>query len=209
MSDSHEERLLLAMLARFEAEGLACYHEHAPHLATDAKSTLLDRLRDEGADDDELSGSELWGPVGSVLRTARSSGPTETLFVQGLLLEILGCTIYTAAAKAPMISDTGKQLAAQAIPACRAVVAMATTALVETVGTGEPAFVEFADATHDVIAALDPIGEPVDAVFGERFDIRYSELIGDFTADLVAVCADLDMPRRKVLAHLAGASMGF
>ena len=209
MNPSFEERLLLAVVVRFESEGLANYRSHAPNLETEPKRRLIADLGALAAGADELAGSALAAPVAALLAAAESSDTTETLCVQGMVLETLGHTIYAAAAGADGVSQQAGQLARRAMPLCREVTGLAVAAFGAEIKESDSRFAEFSGATHDVLAALDAMAEPVDAVFGERFDIRFSELVGDFTADLVSVCGDLEMPRRKILAHLAGASMGF
>ncbi len=66
----------------------------------------------------------------------------------------------------------------------------------------------FADTSEHVLAALDALAEPVDEVFGERFGLRFADVMGEFAAGLVTACTALGMQRRKVVAHLAGACMG-
>jgi uncharacterized protein YfiM (DUF2279 family) len=59
-----------------------------------------------------------------------------------------------------------------------------------------------------VLGALDGLADPVDRVFGERFGLRFADVMGEFTADLISTCTALGMQRRKVVAQLAGAAMG-
>ena len=66
----------------------------------------------------------------------------------------------------------------------------------------------FAAVSYDVLSALDGLTDPVDRVFGERFGLRFADVMGEFTADLIGACTTLGMQRRKVVAHLAGAAMG-
>jgi hypothetical protein len=79
----------------------------------------------------------------------------------------------------------------------------------ERVGEGEAAFEAFSAATHDVLSAVDELAEPVDDIFAEPFGVRYADVLGDCTAELLTTCQALGMPRRKVAGHLASASMGF
>jgi uncharacterized protein YfiM (DUF2279 family) len=67
----------------------------------------------------------------------------------------------------------------------------------------------FAEESHEVLGAMDALAEPVDEVFGQHFGLRFADVMGEFVADLIGACTALGMQRRKVVAHLAGASMGF
>ena len=67
----------------------------------------------------------------------------------------------------------------------------------------------FTAASHEVLSALDELSEPVDRIFGNRIEASFAELMGEFTADLLEACVGLGMERRRVIGHLASASMGF
>jgi hypothetical protein len=206
---SHEERLLWSLLRRFERDTYGRYEAHLPALATPAKQQLIARMDTLVGSDDPLDGSDLAEPVAAVLASARSDDAASTLLVQGLVLERLGEEIYRAAERSTGIGDASRALATEARKACEVVAAAALHRIPGQVGTGNGAYVAFADATHDILFALDGLSEPVDRIFGARYDIRFADLMGEFTADLLAACGALEMPRRKVIAHLAGASMGF
>jgi hypothetical protein len=206
--DSAEE-LLWTVLRRFETDTMALYREHVPELALPAKSDLIERLRERAPSDVSLNASALAGPVEKVLVAARSEDAEETLFTQGILLELLGGAIYRAAAVSDQLREASRELAERGRGVCRASVAEAVRMITERIGEGDPAFEAFSAATHDVLAAVDALAEPVDRAFAEPFGVRYSDVLGECTADLVCTCQSLGMPRRKVAGHLAGASMGF
>jgi uncharacterized protein YfiM (DUF2279 family) len=84
----------------------------------------------------------------------------------------------------------------------------ASTEIAERVGTHEQLYAVFADVSQEVMAALDALAEPVDEVFGERFGLRFADVMGELAAGLITACTALGMQRRKVVAHLAGACMG-
>jgi hypothetical protein len=203
-----EEQLLWALLHRFETDTLQRYHAHVPALVTPAKEDLLAQLLPRAASDQALEASPLATSTRAVLKNASSGDHDSTVFVQGLVLELLGRTIYAATAEVSRLSLESRSLAERGRDACAAVSEAAVRRCREHIGTGENAFIAFAGKTHEVVGALDALGEPVELTFGERYGIRFAELMGDFTADLVASCLALEMPRRKVIGHLAGASMG-
>ena len=45
-------------------------------------------------------------------------------------------------------------------------------------------------------------------MFGERFGLTFSELLGEFTSELLPACVDLGMNRRMLICRLAGVFMG-
>jgi uncharacterized protein YfiM (DUF2279 family) len=147
--------------------------------------------------------------VATLLACAQSGDESATLVVQGLVLEHLAQAIYRIVRDTPRdVSADSRRLAAEGLAASEAVWAAAARRLPECVGSGEAAYAAFVGASHDVLAALDGLADPVDRVFGERFGLAFADVMGEFTADLVGACTGLGMQRRKVVAHLAGAAMG-
>lgn len=202
------ELLLWALMHKFERLALARYTTHAPGLATDSKRGFVARLDALAADEASLAASELAGPVEKLLARARGADEVSALIVQGLVLEHLGHAIYRIAEGADRASTASRNLAAVGRAASSSVTAAASARIAERVGTHEELFRVFAELSYDVVAALDALVEPVDHVFGERFGLRFVDVLGEFTADLIVACTALGMQRRKVVAHLTGACMG-
>ena len=86
--------------------------------------------------------------------------------------------------------------------------AAAPSQFAEHIGREQELYVVFAEVSHDVLGAMDAVGEPVDQIFGEDFGLHFADVMGEFTADLIGTCTALGMQRRKVVAQLAGACMG-
>jgi hypothetical protein len=84
----------------------------------------------------------------------------------------------------------------------------AAAEIAERVGTHERLYVVFVEESEDVMGLLDALAEPVDTIFGERFGLRFADVMGEFAAGLITACTGLGMQRRKVVGHLAGACMG-
>jgi hypothetical protein len=202
------ELLLWALMRRFERLALERYAAHSPTLATPEKRSFVARLDALPADEQALSASELGRPVEELLVHARSADEVATLIVQGLVLEQLGRAIYRVAEGTDRANDATRALAAQGGIASASVTAATSARVAECVGTGEKLYAVFAERSHDVIAALDALAEPVDRVFGERFGLRFADVMGEFAAELITACTALGMQRRKIVAHLAGACMG-
>ncbi|HWP65060.1 MAG TPA: hypothetical protein VNO26_03995 [Candidatus Limnocylindria bacterium] len=205
-----DERFFWALMRRFETLAVDRYAALAPALLLDEKVRFVERLAADGADPAALAASPLEKPSGELLaRAQQSRDEAATLLVQGIVLECLGQAIYRlVAGRTEGVSEASRQRAAEGLAASAAVTAAAGARIAERLGTGEPLYARFADVTYDVVAALDPLADPVDCVFGRRFGLRFADVMGEFTADLVGVCTGLGMQRRKVVAHLTGAAMG-
>ena len=206
--DDAAERLLWALMARFERLALERYAAHAPALATVEKARFVDRLAGACADPGTLAASPFAAPVDALLSRAQSADEASVLIVQGLVLEHLGQAIYRIATGTERASAATRALAAEGLAASRGVTAAASARIAQVIGTGDTLYAVFVERSHDVVGALDALADPVDAVFGERFGLRFGDVMGEFVADLTTACTALGMQRRKVVAHLAGACMG-
>ena len=206
-----DELLLWALMARFERLALDRYVALAPALAdagAGAKRAWVARLDALPTDAAALAASPLAPPTDALLARAQSADETAVLLVQGLVLEHLGQAIYRVAEGTERASDASRSLARDGLAASRAVTAAAARRTADAVGSGEDLYRTFTDHTHEVLGALDALADPVDAVFGARFGLRFADVMGEFVADLVAAGTALGMQRRKIVAHLAGACMG-
>jgi hypothetical protein len=137
----------------------------------------------------------------------RRGDDVSVLVVQGLVLEPLRRAVYARLEQASGVSAHCRTLAAQL-----GRVSEAAASTVPGLFAGRVAapsrFTCFVEASNEVLHRLDALGEGVDRVFGDRFQLRFSDVVGEYVSDLVPTCTRLGMERRKVLAHLAGALMG-
>jgi hypothetical protein len=202
------ELLLWVLMHKFERLALERYTAHAPALATAEKRSFVTRLDAFATDETALAASALATPVDELLAHARSTDTVSALIVQGLVLEHLGQAIYSVAKDAGRVSRTSHVLAAAGLAASVAVTTEASAQIAERVGTHERLYPVFAEVSQEVIAALDALAEPVDEIFGDRFGLRFADVMGEFAAGLISACTALGMQRRKVVGHLAGACMG-
>jgi hypothetical protein len=206
------ERLLWAVPAKLESLALRQYRAHVPEMATPAKAAVVARLTaglgGEAGADDALAGSELAAPVAAVLEAAAGTSAAATLMRQGVVLERLGQAIYAVLRDNPAAGEATRKLAADAHAACEEAVASAAAALEKSGGGGDKLFDLFAAHTHGLFSSLDSLGDPVDRAFGDRFGLRFADLLGDFTSELTMGCVDLGMSRRKIVCHLTAAMMG-
>jgi hypothetical protein len=208
MESDAQEPLFWTLMHRFEAHALACYLRHVPRLATADKAAVVDMAAAAATAREQLAAGDLAPRIDALFACVPGDDRTATLLVQGLVLEQLGQAIYRIAEGAERASAPTRSLARAGREASEEVTRLALECIASDVGTGESLYVVFADLTYDALGALDALSEPVDRVFGERFGLRFADLLGEFTADLVGACTRLAMPRRKVVAHLAGACMG-
>lgn len=206
--DDADERLLWALMSRFERLALERYAALVPELATGEKRAFVARLDAIATDAGALEASPLAAPVDALLAHAQSADEVAVLLVQGLVLERLGQAIYRIAEQSTRASEATRSLAATGLAASHGVTTAAAQRIAQQIGSGDPLYAVFIDRTHDVVAVLDALADPVDRVFGERFGLRFADLMGEFVADLTTACTALGMQRRKVVAHLAAACMG-
>jgi len=196
-------------MRRFEALAVDRYAAHAPALLAEAKRRFVERLA-FAADETPLAGGPLAQPTAVLLARATSADEPTTLLLHGLVLENLRQAIYRLVGGGTVgaVSDASRRLDADGLAAIEAVMAAAAARIPERLGGGDGLYATFAAASHDLLAALEAFADPVDRVFGERFGLHFTDVMGEFTADLVGACTALGMQRRKVVAHLAGAAMG-
>lgn len=201
-----KERVAWAMMRRFEALAAEQYAKHAPTLLTDEKKAVLTQLDAISPDDAPLGDSPLGEPIAGLLDAAKGE-QKHTLLVQALLLEQLGALIYEAVKDNENVSEAGRALAADGAVAATATVEQAPDLVEKHIGTGDAAFDAFTSTTGDVLSRLDSLGEAVDDMFGDAFDLRFADVMGDLTAELLPVCTGLGMQRRKLMMYLTSCLM--
>lgn len=201
------ERVLWSMMQGFETLALAQYAAHAPALATDEKRALVAQLAAAAPSDAALRATPLSAPVADLLVVAEGADVAATLLVQGLLLEQLGRVIYERAHEVEGVSAQGRAIAASGKAAAEQALDAVPGLVERDVGRGDKLFDAFVKATAPVLSRLDALGEAVDAVFAEPFDIRFADLMGDVTAEVLPVCTALGVERRKLIIHFTGALM--
>jgi len=204
----HDELLLWRILGKLEALALHKYESLLPQLATPEKKAVVSQLLEAAPDDTELEASALREPVRELLAAADSPVPTDALIVQGFILERLGQIIYKLLSTHAGVSPTTQSLAQRGWQACTSVIDLATQQISRQVGEGDRLFQALCGAADGVLRRLDGLGEGVDHIFGARFGLTFSEVLGEFTAELLPACVALGVNRRKLVCHLAGVFMG-
>jgi hypothetical protein len=205
---SSDELLIWRILGKLESLALRRYETAVPQLATPEKRELVNRLLEQAPDDAALDASPLGDPVRELLSAADGRDETGTLIVQGFILERLGQVIYKILSAHHAASEATRELAVAGTAACSHAIGQATHLLREQFGSGERLHDLFFSTADGVLRRLDGLGDGVDRLFGQRFGLTFSELLGEFTADLLPACMDLGMSRRKLVCRLAGVFMG-
>lgn len=188
-----------------EAKAAALYQQRAPELATADKQVVLTALEKLGAPLPELQGTPLLDPLTGLL-DAFSDTRSFALFVNGLVLEQLGAALYGRLADNEAISPEGRALARHAEQVSIATRDTAAQCISSGVAATQ-VFDTFASETGEVLKRLDAFGEVVDATLGEAFDVRFADVLGDLTSELLPICIELGMVRRKLIMHLTSAFM--
>jgi hypothetical protein len=202
------EQLFWSLMGTFERQAIAQYDQIFADPAIEVKRQCLALL-------------EAWVPPGSNLArgdlqstavalangTAAVTDPVDVLVIQGLVLERVRSSVYRAVAASSEVSERARELARNSAAASAAISAQCTSRFEAQVPAAER-FARFVTASDDLLHRLDAFGEQVDSTFGAQFSLRFADVVGDFTADLLPVCSGLGMERRKVLGHLANAMMG-
>jgi hypothetical protein len=204
-----QEVMLWSVMRTFEAQASVQYRTYAPLLAVPKHGAVPVLLRVAG-DDRLLQGSILAEPMSELVQSAAGAeSEAAVLVVQGLVLERVRRVVYATLAGLPDISETSRSIAQALEPLSAKVVSLTQPMFAAAwARSGGRPFSLFAEASDDVLHKLDAVGEGVDEVFGERFGLRFADIVGEFVADLVPTCVELGMERRKVMSHLAGALMG-
>jgi hypothetical protein len=205
-----DELLIWTIMRTFEVQASAQYVAHVPQLATPEKRRVGPALLDLAGDDGPLEASTLGASMKALVASASEAAHEgAVLVVQGLILERVRQVVYATLERVERISERSRAIARSLEGVSRTTVARAPELFAAAYARqGQAPFALFTEASDDVLGRLDAVGEGVDEVFGDRFDLRFAEIVGDFVAELVPACVRLGMERRKVMSHLAGALMG-
>jgi hypothetical protein len=204
-----DEVLLWTVMRTFEVQASAQYQLHAPRFAS-LKAGVGPALRRIARDDRPLDESILAPTMKALVESASAVRDERTvLVIQGLVLERVRRVVYTALMELADVPASSKSIARMLEPVSAEIVAHTPALLASAcAASGHKPFALFVEASDDVLHKLDAVGEGVDEVFTDCFGLRFADIVGDFVADLVPICVELGMERRKVMSHLAGALMG-
>jgi len=204
-----DEVLLWTIMRMFEVQASAQYHAYTPELAS-PKNGVGPALLSIAGDDVLLEQSILGPPMAALLESAgEARDELAVLVIQGLVLERVRQIVYATVADLDEISERSKSIAGGLAQVSAEVIERTQPRFAAAcASSGQKPFSLFAEVSDDVLHKLDAVGEGVDEIFGERFGLRFPDIVGDFVAGLVPVCVKFGMERRNVMAHLAGALMG-
>jgi len=204
-----DEALLWTVMRMFEVQASAHYQAHAPQLAA-LKNGVGPAMLSIAGDDRLLDQSILGPPMKALLGSAgEAQDEAAVLVVQGLVLERVRQLVYATLVRLDDFSARSRSIA-RSLEQVSSEVIGRTPALFAAIcaRAEQKPFSLFAEASDDVLHKLDAVGEGVDEIFGERFGLKFPDIIADFVAEVVPVCVKFGMERRNVMAHLAGALMG-
>jgi len=137
-----------------------------------------------------------------------SASEAHVLIAQGLFLEIIGEAIYRSFGQNAASSEPTRRLCASGSAACARARALVPDLLRARIGDGDVLLQAIMNEAAPLLRSLDDLGEGIDATFLERFGVSFADLMGDVAAELIAVCIDLGVDRRKFVAFLTSALMG-
>jgi hypothetical protein len=202
------ELLLWTILRNFELLALKQYEKFAGILVTNEKRELVELLNSQAPSDEALEETSLTQPISNLLKSATGPDETHTLIIQGLLLETLGRTIYQLFENNNVLSSSTRSLCATGLRAGGSVKNKIKKLIAEKAGIGEQLFQTFIIISRPVILQLEALGERMDSHFNERFGVSFADLMGEFVAELIPLCVELGVDRRKIVGHLTAVLMG-
>ena len=202
------ERLLWTALRRVESLALESYQRYVPALASPAKKEVVALLDAQVPTDEALNASALGGPIDVLCRASETGSEGATLCVQGIVLEALGRVIYARLADSPAAGPLSRRLADIGGRAADEASRSAIVALERRLPTADERQNAFFRATGPVLACFDEVGSAVDRALGERFGLRFADLLADVTTDIIEACVGLGLSRRKLVCHFTAAFMG-
>ena len=202
------ELLLWTILRNFELLALRQYEKNVADLATVEKRELVELLNSQVSSNEALEEAQLDLPINDLLKSATGPDEIHTLIVQGLLLETLGKTIYQIFEQNNVLSFPTRSLCRRGLLAGSSIKDKILKLIPKKAGIGEQLFQTFVTISRPVIMRLDTLGERMDKHISEYFGVSFADLMGEFVAELVPLCVELGVERRKIISHLTGALMG-
>jgi len=203
-----DEALLWAILFRFESLAVEQYAGLVPALLTPEKQTLVALLRTRPHGDEELAGTQLEAPLAELMRSVTSRDEARVLIGQGLFLELIGEAIYRSFSQNAAASEPTRKLCALGAAASGRARTLVPALLRTRIGEGAVLLQAIMTEAAPLLRSLDDLGDGIDAMFLDRFGLSFADLMGDVAAELIAVCLDLGIDRRKFVAFLTSALMG-
>lgn len=204
----HNELLLWSVLLSFESLALRQYAAYATVLVTPEKRALVQSLNSQVPSAEALEETDLATPLKDVVLQATGASYVQTLIVQGLLLESVGHAFYQMLSANESISAATRALTGAGLKASESVTSKIPKLLSEEVGDRQELFQAFMTASKPVLKSLVGLGDGLDKHFSEQFGITFADLMGEFASDLISLCVQLGMERRKIVCYLTAALMG-
>ncbi|MDX1385991.1 MAG: hypothetical protein R3257_00270 [bacterium] len=205
---SEEEALLWSVFKNFETLAVQQYRQFIPEFLTSEKKNFVTKLLNCINGTIRLENSPLAKPVKHLTQSAKGQNEITTLVAQGMLLEPLGFFLYGALATNPNVSQLSRELAGEGKNICQQITQLAPEKLSTHFPDGEALFEHFINASEEVLSGIDILGEALDEIYSQKYQIHYSDIIAEFGAELIQTCVDMGMERRKLMCHLTACLMG-
>ena len=202
------EALLWTILARFESLAVEQYARTVPTLLTPQKQLVVTRLRSRIAAADDLAGTPLEAPIAALMAGITSSDESRVLIGQGLFLELIGEAIYRSFAENSVTSEATRDMCNVGLAASIRARELVGDLLRTRIGEGDTLLQAIMTEGTPLLHSLDDLGAGIDTYFLDRFGLSFADLMGDVAAELIAMCIELHVDRRKFVAFLTSALMG-
>ena len=208
------ECLLLTSIYQFENLALGLYQKYVPELNVEGKKHLV-QLLSKHINLELLNQSSLGSPLNELLQVAKGENALKVLVQQGLILEPLGQAIYkilgdkTYNEEKAVISPQSYEILTLGLKVSRKITEEIPRVFKNVMlNTSESIFEIFTENSSDLLSKLEDLSEAIDEIFGEPFGLQFSDLVGEFTSEILPLCMELNMNRRKLVCHLTSAFMG-
>lgn len=202
------EQLLWSIFRRLEMVAVEKYKAFVPSLDLSAKQNYVERLSSHVDSDAALNESHLAGAIEDLVTASNTNDEGSVAIANGIVLELLGRTIYQLLAKNSAVDSTTHELANAGLKASQTVSQSAEERLAALFSDVDLLFDRFAEVTQPILVQLDGLSEEIDETFGARFGLEFTEMLSEFAGELLPICIGLGMNRRQVTCHLASAFMG-
>jgi hypothetical protein len=202
------EALLWTILTRFETLAIEQYALFAPALLTPEKRAVVALLQARAQRGEELTGTQLAAPIDALMESVTSTDRAHVLIAQGLFLELIGDAIYRSFGENAETSERTRAVCETGLAASARALAIVPGLLRSQIGRADVLLQAIMIAAGPLLRSLDDLGEAIDAIFLGRFGVSFADLMGDVAAELIALCAELDIDRRKFVSFLTSALMG-
>lgn len=202
-----EERRLWKVLQSFESLAICQYEANVPAIDTTQKRELLHMLDDQIGVEQSFDPYELDVPIKNLLKAATICGECEVLIMQGLILELLAKALYEAIEPNEGISIARLNLCSAGITASKAVSRQVLQCLATNNNRQQFERI-FMTVSKPLFLSFSLISEDLDIYIGSKLGMSFTDVLADFVSELVPICSNLGIERRKTMGYLTNVLMG-